>query len=187
MFRNRLTLMLLFAGALGLLVWWDNRPPTKPLPSQRIQAKDLANGQPSVQLSEKSRGATAVIAASSQRPPGNPLASLDKETLRDMVERPLFAPSRRRPPPPPEAALGKSVEVVSAPVAAVAHANYALLGIIRDGERAIALLRNTDDGRNFRGEVGDVVEGWRIAAIGHLSVSLQRPDGEAQEVHLAEK
>jgi hypothetical protein len=124
--------------------------------------------------------------AAAERPPSgemvNPLASLDRESLRDMTERPLFAPTRRPPPTPapPEAA-----PVFEPPPAPPATPDYALLGIVRDGDRAIALLRSRSEGRNLRVEAGDMVGGWEIAAVDTLSVRLRGRDGAAHELRVA--
>ncbi len=63
--------------------------------------------------------------------------------------------------------------------------SYDLLGILRDGERAIALLRKKGEGTSFRVEVGDMIGGWRVAKMEPASVVLERTDGTSQTVPLS--
>ena len=91
----------------------------------------------------------------------------------------MFAPSRKRPPAS-AAAANPVGPVAAAPQAPV----YDLLGIVREGERALALLRKKLDGSNFRVEVGDMIGGWRVAKIEPSAVVLERADGQSQTVPL---
>ena len=81
-------------------------------------------------------------------------------------------PDRKRPPAAAAAAnpVGPVAAVPQAPV-------YDLLGIIREGERALALLRKKVDGSNFRVEVGDMIGGWRVAKIEPSAVCSSAPTG----------
>jgi hypothetical protein len=168
---NRLPILMLAAAGLGALLWLDmNSEPEMP---------DV------VAPAGPAQGVQSWNAVAERGPSGemvNPLASLHKESLRDMTERPLFAPTRRPPPTPapPEAA-----PVFEPPPAPPATPDYALLGIVRDGDRAIALLRSRSEGRNLRVEAGDVVGGWEIAAVETLSVRLKGRDGAAHELRVA--
>jgi hypothetical protein len=109
----------------------------------------------------------------------NPLASFDKEQLKDWVERPLFAPSRKRPP-----AAAAAAQPVPQTAALPAAPSYDLLGIISDGTRALALLQKKGEGSSFRVEVGDMIGGWRVAKIEPAAVVLERNDGTSQTVPL---
>ena len=105
----------------------------------------------------------------------NPLASLDKESLKDWVERPLFTASRKRPPVIDRVAKGDQHVA-----AAASPSIYILLGIVLDGDRALALLRKRADARTFRVVVGDMIGGWRVAKIEPSSVVLDNMDGSSQ-------
>jgi hypothetical protein len=123
----------------------------------------------------------AVLEGAQRSEAVNPLASLDKQSLRDMTERPLFTRTRRPPPgPAPIQAEPAFVPPTSPP-----SPDYMLLGIIRNGERATALLRSKSDGRNMRVQAGDTIGGWEIAVVGTVSVRLKRGDGAAHELRLA--
>lgn len=111
---------------------------------------------------------------------GNPLASLDKATLKDWVERPLFAPSRKRPPPT-EASQGSAPKAAGAKPAPPI---YELLGIVRDKGRAIALLRKKADGTSFRVQVGDTLGGWQVSKVDPKAVTLIRDDGTSETMSI---
>ncbi len=108
----------------------------------------------------------------------NPLAKVEKESLKDWVERPLFAPTRRRP----AVVDAANTKQTAAPEAAAPV--YDLLGIMKEGERSLALLRKKVDGKNFRVVVGDMLGGWRVAKIEPTTVVLERADGSSQTVSL---
>jgi hypothetical protein len=109
------------------------------------------------------------------------LAAFDKVRLRDTIGRPLFAPSRQRPPP--VVAAGRPEIKPVGPVKAQPP-SYELLGVVQDGNRAIALLRKTGDGASFRVEVGDTIGGWQVSKVEAKSVLLVREDGTSLTVPL---
>lgn len=113
-------------------------------------------------------------------PSGNPLASLDKLSLKDWVERPLFAPSRKRPPPSEAAAQGPATLVGPKPQ----PPSYELLGVIRDRGNAIALLRKKADGTSFRVQAGDMLGGWQVSKVEPRAVTLVRGDGTSETVSI---
>ncbi len=176
MLKNRAFLLILVCLALGGLVAIDNWP-TGVTPGTRTG--EAAPARTAAQAPAPEADAAAPDPDRLQL--HNPLATFDKATLKDWVERPLFAPSRRRPP---------AVAVAEHPLVRQATAKspvpiYDLLGIVRDGERAIALLRKKSDGTSFRVEVGDMIGGWRVARMEFASVVLEREDGTSQTVALS--
>jgi hypothetical protein len=196
--KNRPLLLILVCVALGALVWLDNNrgDESKVRPGPAVApAGDGAGagaGEPaapadvaSTDPQSENAHATADGEDKPEESPANglqlsnPLASFDKESLQDWVARPLFAPSRKRPPAA-VAAAGPVGPVAAAPQAPV----YDLLGIVREGERALALMRKKADGSNFRVEVGDMLGGWRVAKIEPSAVVLERADGQSQTVPL---
>lgn len=176
--KNRPLLLILVCLALGVLVYLDNRKGSDDAaaPSARKQA---AAGN----VADKA-AAPAEIDAAAPTSEGlqlrNPLASFDKSLLKDWVERPLFAPSRQRPP----TVAGDKHPLSHRVADKRPPPSYDLLGILRDGDRAIALLRKKGDGTSFRVEVGDMIGGWRVAKMEPASVVLQREDGTSQTVPL---
>jgi hypothetical protein len=175
---KRLSLLVLAAAGLGALLWLD-------MQSRTETPEVVAPAGPERRVESRPHDLRGNPAAVPELPPGNgainPLASLDKESLRDITGRPLFAPSRR----PPPAAATVQAEPAFVPPPAPPSPDYTLLGIIRNGDRATALLRSRSDGRNLRVEAGDMVGGWEIAAVDNVSVRLKRRDGAAHELRLA--
>jgi hypothetical protein len=191
--KNRPLWLILVCAGLGALVWLDNRSDeSKEGPGVAVApvgegAGEAPGSVESAAADPQSDDGPATVEAAAE-PEGettnglqlsNPLASFAKESLNDWVERPLFAPSRKRPP---AAAAGANPAgpVVAAPQIPL----YDLLGIVREGERALALLRKKVDGSNFRVEVGDMIGGWRVAKIEPSAVVLERADGQSQTVPL---
>jgi hypothetical protein len=100
----------------------------------------------------------------------NPVAAQPLEQLPAIVDRSLFSPSRRPPaaaPPPP---------VVQAP-AASAPPNVILLGIVMDGQNARAVVQVGADKRLLRAQMGDDIDGWKVAQIDGRKVVLASQDG----------
>lgn len=180
--KSRLLFLILGCLALGALVFLDNKPASGPqsqpsASSQLHQPTSEDGSQDHATPSETSMDKRAEAVSQLD----NPLTSFDKAVLKDTVERPLFASSRRRPPPAEK-------KVVKRPIVKVAPKpeppSYDLLGVVRQGNRAIALLRKKSDGTNFRVEVGDMIGGWRVAKLEPTSVLLERDDGTSQIVPL---
>jgi hypothetical protein len=125
-------------------------------------------------------GASAPAAETAAPQSGNPLASLDKSTLKDWVERPLFAPSRKRPPPA-AAVQGQAPQVAGTKAPPPL---YDLMGVVREQGRAIALLRKKSDGTSFRVQVGDTLGGWQVSKVDPRAVTLVRDDGTSETVSI---
>ena len=180
--KYRPYLMILVVIALAGLVWLDNQP--EPAPAGKTTA--VAEANPSDGSIAVTDGQSSDIGEVEQGEPSpnpanglalaNPLSSLTKEEVDDWVARPLFAPSRERPP---EKSGISNSQATPAQVA-----SFELLGIMREGAHALALLRNKVDGASLRVEIGDVVGGWRIARIERAAVVLERGEGLAQTLPL---
>ncbi|MDP1906734.1 MAG: hypothetical protein Q8K85_00440 [Hyphomicrobium sp.] len=169
--------LLVVCVALGALVWIDNFGFDNPWNSPSTPSR---RDEPGATSSPQTRGAPAdeerAAPSASGAATGNPLASIDAAALSDTVDRPLFAPSRSRPP-----------EVVAERAQAPPPPpppSFALLGVVHDGGRAIALVRKVSDGTTFRVEVGDTIGGWQVAGVEATSIRLQRADGTSRTVHL---
>ncbi len=167
--QYRLHLMIVVCLTLAGLVWFDNQQPSPISVVPSIASREPQDQTaPAPSLDDEGQ-APRQIAIS------NPLASISKDELRDTVERPLLAPSRRRP-----------VETKTAQNATTANEKlgYQLLGVVLNGDRAIALLRKAADGPSFRVEIGDMVGNWRVARVETASVFLERSDGATLIVNL---
>ena len=106
------------------------------------------------------------------RPSPIPLAAQSLDQLSATLDRSLFSPSRRPPPAPPP--------VVQAPAPAAlppAPPNVVLLGVVMDGESARAVVRAGADKRLLRAQMGDEIDGWKVAQIDGRKVVLASQDG----------
>lgn len=88
---------------------------------------------------------------------------------RAMVERPLFAPTRR---PPPAAAMPAPAE--APPALPDPPPNLALSGVIAGGGGGVALLKRLGDAAPVRVGLGGRIDGWTVAEIHPRSVVLAR-------------
>ena len=105
-------------------------------------------------------------------PVTNPVAAQPLERLRAIVDRSLFSPSRRPPAEPPPVAQAPAV---SAPPPA--PPNVILLGVVMDGQNARAVVRVGADKRLLRAQMGDDIDGWKVAQIDGRKVVLASEDG----------
>lgn len=163
--------MVLLCLVLGVAVWFDNRPSDKPKatqPSLRAEVRRETPAELAVETAEP-RGDAARFR--------NPLATVKKSDLQETVLRPLFAPSRHRP------AVAAPRPVVEAPPPKQRD-RFDLLGVLKDNERAVAVIRDKNDGASFRVERGDMIAGWRVAKIQSTSVVLEQTNGETVTVPL---
>lgn len=174
--KNRPLLLIAISVALGVLVWFDNRPddgPERPVSAQRqpsgVDSEGAGDGAYSAE-SEKAFDRKGV----DQKQISNPLEALDKEVLENMVERPLFASSRKRPPPSTD----------SSPNDAKPPPSFELMGVVVDGDRAIALLRNSAEGSSYRVQTGDMIGGWKVSRVDVKSILIEREDGTSQTLQL---
>ena len=174
---TKLRPFLLALASLGLaaLVWFDNRDMLISMWEDRgaVAAKAPTPGPASVD-----RRAEDAVANDSKALPedgvlrsGNPLASFEKESLKNWVQRPLFAPARK-PPPPAEAK--QAVEAPKPPP------DYQLIGVLLNQKRTIALLRSENSGAQYRVEVGDMIGGWLVASVERDTVVLKRDEDTSQ-------
>ncbi|WP_088344855.1 MULTISPECIES: hypothetical protein [Rhodomicrobium] len=183
MTKNRAPWLILIALAMGLLLWLDRGARQ----AGNEGKSRSSNGVVMLSPIDRNPARDAPAARPIHLPDGgldNPLAELDIESLSATVERPLFAPSRR-PAPAPDLTAAAPPPIAPPAPPPPAPPNYTLLGVIKDGGRAVALLRNRDDGRNIRVEAGDVIGTWEIANVRAAAVSLRRADGALHELRLA--
>lgn len=105
-------------------------------------------------------------------PLANPVAAQPLDQLSAIVDRSLFSPSRR-PPAAPQ-------PVVQAPAASALPSpppDVILLGVVMDGESARAIVRVGADKRLLRAQMGDEIDGWKVAQIDGRKVVLASQDG----------
>lgn len=105
-------------------------------------------------------------------PLANPVAAQPLDQLSATLDRSLFSPSRRgAPAPPPVAPLPVLPALRSQPPDVV------LYGVVMDGESARAVVRVGPDKRLLRAQMGDDIDGWKVAQIDGRKVVLASEDG----------
>jgi hypothetical protein len=87
-------------------------------------------------------------------PLANPVAAQPLDQLSTILDRSPAAPALPSPPP-----------------------NVALLGVVMDGEGARAIVRVGADKRLLRAQMGDEIDGWKVAQIDGRKVVLASQDG----------
>ena len=105
-------------------------------------------------------------------PLANPVAAQPLEQLPAIVDRSLFSPSRRPPAAPPPV-----VQVPAASALPSAPPDIVLLGVVMDGQNARAVVRVGTDKRLLRAQMGDEIDGWKVAQIDGRKVVLASQDG----------
>ena len=102
-------------------------------------------------------------------------SSAEPEAYAEVIDRPLFSPTRRQAPPPPPPEPPKQV---------MQTGQYALTGTLQVGDKMYAFLRATRDGKGLRAAQGDVLAGgMTLAKVEPGRVVLKQFDTE-EEVRL---
>jgi hypothetical protein len=102
----------------------------------------------------------------------NPLAAQSLDQLPAIVNRSLFSPSRRPPAAPPPVVQAPTASALPSPPPSVI-----LLGVVMDGQNARAVIRVGADNRLLRAQMGDEIDGWKVAQIDGRKVVLGSEDG----------
>ncbi len=110
----------------------------------------------------------------------NPYEELKLANLEQTVKRPLFSQSRR--PPAPLQATIVLPKITRAPQKP--EPRFLLLGVLKNGENSVALLREEGTGKYFRVVKGDFIRNIRIADVLLKSVKLERQDGSKVTLNL---
>lgn len=164
--NRRLAVLVVIAVGLGALVWADRSSNTESAgEASPVRSVDLHQPTDQLSSSEQPLETESSITSTAR----NPIASLQLKALTETVERPLFsssrrppakvaAPVKRRPPPPPRKQVKRNT--------------FKLLGVIGGGPRRIALLKDKRNGRHFRVEPGDQIDGWQVDRVGPSDVAL---------------
>jgi hypothetical protein len=99
------------------------------------------------------------------------------------LDRPLFSPSRRRPPAP----APPVVQAPAPPAPPAPPPDLVLFGVVMDGENARAVVRAGADKRLLRAQIGDEIDGWKVAQIDGRKVVLASQDGRFATYRLFNK
>ncbi len=164
--NRRLAFLVVIAAGLGTLVWLDRSANTDSAADASV-VETIEHYQASDQRRSSEKPPEGKDkSATAER---NPLGSMQLKSLTHTIERPLFSsnrrppvkvakPVKRRPPPPPRKLVKRN--------------SFKLLGVIGGGPHRIALLKDKRNGRHFRVEPGDHVDGWQVDRVGSADVVL---------------
>lgn len=104
----------------------------------------------------------------------NPVVAIDRQLLRDTLDRPLFSSSRRQPveqppapfePPPPPPPPNPD--------------DLKLIGVMIGREGAVALLRVKGQAQTASVRTGEIIDGWKITRIGPRELDVRKADVSA--------
>ena len=111
------------------------------------------------------------------QPGDNPLGSMDAAAFSQMLQRPLFSPSRR---PPAGLPVPEPQPVVVEPQR---QDGFRLIGILSTPEGRVAILRGDAGGEALKATVGMHAGPWSITGITRNAARLER-DGEVVELRV---
>lgn len=176
MTKLRPLLLALVSLGLAALVGFDNRDMLMSMWSNRGTVAEAAHEGAAASNGQAEQVAADDDAAQPENDAlrtGNPLASFEKGALKNWVQRPLFAPSRKPPPP---------AEVKQAVAPPKPPPDYQLIGVLLNQRRTIALLRSENSGAQYRVEVGDMIGGWLVKSVERDTVVLKRDEDTSQVI-----
>ena len=142
-------------------------------PSRALMIACVALG--AVLYAELEEGLFAPPSSLAVSPPARPLedraipADFDfpsYESFHEVVERPLFSPTRRPPAKvTPAQSKPKPTPKPKPQTARIERGLFSVLGIVISDDERVSLVRLKKSGETVRMAVGDVVEGWRVESI----------------------
>lgn len=95
-----------------------------------------------------------------------------EQTYTEVLERPLFVPTRRLPPPAP----------VDAPQSAMRKGQFILLGVILTKDTKIAMLREIANNKVWRVEQGKEINGMLLEKLESDKITLKQGDDREEVV-----
>ncbi len=108
--------------------------------------------------------------------PLNPLAGITVDAFGEIVERPLFNPTRA-PQPVEESAPAQVAEPVAAPPQDTAKArDFTLLAIAIAGDTRIAMVRWNKTNEVFHLKQGQYLSDWELQSVGEKEVTIGRDE-----------
>ena len=167
MANARRNILIVAAAGLGALVWLQHtsddtigtsEPPVADGPGQLGAQAALDTRSANVDAESKQAGEPQLR---------NPLFYVRRESLKETVARPLFAPDRR-PPRKPKPVVKRQPP----PKPRIKKNYFRLLGVVRGEQGTIALLSDKRDGRYFRVGPGDYIDGWSIIRVDAEQVTM---------------
>lgn len=158
--NRRLALLITVAFALAAIVVWIDGPAWLKQFAGEDQAQTNAPASSVVQPAAEAKGKPALL---------NPIATLGIEDFSDIMERPLFNPSRRnRLPTPPEV----TVTPTETEAADVDVSDFTLLAVSSREEAKTAVVRQNSTNEVFHLIVGQTVSDWQVTQVSDREITL---------------
>jgi general secretion pathway protein N len=168
--NRRLLLLIVCAAALTAYAVWSGSAGSLLM---------LAGGGDAAAVAETP--APAAKAAGGDKPaetvPLNPLAGTAVEQFAEIVDRPLFNPTRAPPPAVEEAAAAEVVEPAPAdPQDSAKPEDFTLLAIAIADDARIAVVRWNKTNEVFHLKQGQFLSDWELRSVGEKEVTIGRDD-----------
>ncbi len=169
----RLIILLLICSGLAIVAWYDFSPSEENEIVDQTRVASLRKQQnKSAGQSVKYEDYSIAIK--------NPYDNLKLANLQQTVKRPLFSQSRRPPALVQKPiALPKIIRKPKKPLP-----KFLLLGVLQNGSKSVALVREEDSGKYFRVVKGDFIGNVRVKDVLLKAVKLEHKDGTSLTLQL---
>jgi len=165
--NRRLILLGACAAALAIYAVWSGSVST---------LLTLAGGDSAAAIADAPLPRLAENTAPAERAPLNPLAGVTVDSFGEIVERPLFNPTRA-PQPVEDIAPAQVAEPLQAPPQDAAKAqDFTLLAIAIADDTRIAMVRWNKTNEVFHLKQGQYLSDWELQSVGEREVTISRDE-----------
>lgn len=167
--NRRLLLLVACAAALAAYaVWSGSAGSLLTLAGGGDAAAVAVTPAPAAEIAQGNRAAESV--------PLNPLSGIAVEQFAEIVNRPLFNPTRTPPPPRVEDVAPAAVAQPTPPEDTAKAEDFTLLAVAIDDDARIAMLRWNKTNEVFHLKQGQFLSDWELRSIGEREVTIARDD-----------
>jgi general secretion pathway protein N len=166
--NRRLLLLIACAAALAAYAVWSGSAGS---------LLTLVGGGDAAAVAESPAPAAQIVVGNRavEPVPLNPLSGIAVEQFAEIVNRPLFNPTRTPPPPPVEDVAPAAVAQPATQDAAKPE-DFTLLAVAIDDNARIAMLRWNKTNEVFHLKQGQYLSDWELLSIGEREVTIGRDD-----------
>ncbi len=166
--NRRLLLLIACAAALAAYAVWSGSAGSLLM---------LAGAGDAAAVAEAPAPRVAESKMSSEPIPLNPLAAVTVEQFAEIVDRPLFNPTRTPPPPVEDAAPAQVAgPAPPAPEESAKPEDFTLLAVAVADDARIAMLRWNKTNEVFHLKQGQFLSDWELRSVGEKEVTIGRND-----------
>jgi len=167
--NRRLLLLVACAAALAAYAVWSGSAGS---------LLTLAGAGDAATVAEAPAPQVAESIMPSEPIPLNPLAAVTVEQFAEIVDRPLFNPTRTPPPPPVQDAEPAEVAgpAPPAPEESAKPEDFTLLAVAVADDSRIAMLRWNKTNEVFHLKQGQFLSDWELRSVGEREVTIGRND-----------